>query len=519
MPTSSTRSCCWAPWSRCSRSWRCGSRRVRLPSLLIYLLMGVLLGEVGLGIKLRRRPDGPRARVRRAGADPGRRWSHHQWGEIRPRCGSGFSLATVGVAVSVAVMAVGGALPARAAWELAVLLGAVMLAHRRGGGVLGAAAWCRCRAGSPVRSRPSPVSTTPRRSCWSRWSPRARRRARRARLSSASSCTNWPPACSSASLVGFGGAWVMRGPRCRPQASTRSRSSRLTVMAYAAAAALHASGFAAVYVAALVLGNAELPHRAATRSFSEGVAWLAQIGLFVMLGLLPRPGGSTWHGRRHRARGGAGAHRGRAAGLGPGQRRRAADAVRDLAFISWAGLRGAVPIVLDDDPARRGRDGAEKLFDIVFVMVVIYTLLTGPTLPVVARCSGSPGAASPGTSTWRRRRSSGSRRTCCRSGSGPSRGCTASRWGSCGCRRARRCPWSSATGRRWCRSGVRCCATGTTCSWSPRARCGGHRGAAAAVSVGGRLAQWLGSEPPEPSWSVGRVSRPAGCRSRCGPAA
>ena len=53
---------------------------------------------------------------------------------------------------------------------------------------------------------------------------------------------------------------------------------------------MHASGFAAVYVAALVLGNSELPHRAATRSFAEGVAWLAQIGLFVMLGLLLSPG-------------------------------------------------------------------------------------------------------------------------------------------------------------------------------------------------------------------------------------
>ena len=53
-------------------------------------------------------------------------------------------------------------------------------------------------------------------------------------------------------------------------------------------------GFAAVYVAALVLGNSELPHRGATRSFAEGVAWLAQIGLFVMLGLLLSPGRIGW---------------------------------------------------------------------------------------------------------------------------------------------------------------------------------------------------------------------------------
>src|SRR4029079_5095839 len=58
---------------------------------------------------------------------------------------------------------------------------------------------------------------------------------------------------------------------------------------------------------------------------------------------------------------------------------------RDLAFISWAGLRGAVPIVLTTIPLSEGVDGATRLLDIVFVMVVVYTLLTGPTLPTVAR--------------------------------------------------------------------------------------------------------------------------------------
>src|SRR6185503_5412011 len=61
------------------------------------------------------------------------------------------------------------------------------------------------------------------------------------------------------------------------------------VASYGAAALAHASGFLAVYVCALVLGNARLPHGPATRGFAEGVAWLAQIGLFVMLGLLASP--------------------------------------------------------------------------------------------------------------------------------------------------------------------------------------------------------------------------------------
>src|SRR5690606_15498721 len=61
------------------------------------------------------------------------------------------------------------------------------------------------------------------------------------------------------------------------------------VIAFAAAGAVNASGIIAAYLSGLVLGNAQLPHRAATRSFAEGVGWLAQIGLFVMLGLLVDP--------------------------------------------------------------------------------------------------------------------------------------------------------------------------------------------------------------------------------------
>jgi cell volume regulation protein A len=56
--------------------------------------------------------------------------------------------------------------------------------------------------------------------------------------------------------------------------------------------------------------------------------------------------------------------------------------------LSWAGLRGAVPIVLTTIPLANEVAGASELFDIVFVLVVIYTLLTGPTLPAVARLLG-----------------------------------------------------------------------------------------------------------------------------------
>ena len=187
-------------------------------------------------------------------------------------------------------------------------------------------------------------------------------------------------------LVGFAGAWVMRRAALPSSGLYPLSVLALCFLSYGGASALHASGFAAVYVAALVLGNSELPHRAATRSFAEGLAWLAQIGLFVMLGLLLSPGRLDLETVRLRPRGRAGAHRLVARPLSV-----AVSAivqpmpVRELAFISWAGLRGAVPIVLATIPLAEGVDDSTRLFDLVFVLVVVDTLVTGPTLPWVAK--------------------------------------------------------------------------------------------------------------------------------------
>ena len=72
----------------------------------------------------------------------------------------------------------------------------------------------------------------------------------------------------------------------------------IAMLAFAVAGVAGGSPFLAVYVAGLWLGNAALPHRRATTGFAEGLAWLAQIGLFIMLGLLASPGPTR---RRDRA--------------------------------------------------------------------------------------------------------------------------------------------------------------------------------------------------------------------------
>jgi cell volume regulation protein A len=168
----------------------------------------------------------------------------------------------------------------------------------------------------------------------------------------------------------------------------------IIVAGYGAASTAHASGFLAVYVAALVLGNVRLPHRAATRGFAEGIAWLAQIGLFVMLGLLASPSRLP-------------------AQIVPAiviglvltvVARPVAVLVstvalrirwREQAFLSYAGLRGAVPIVLATIPMSSRVPQAARLFDLVFLVVGGFTLVQGPTLPAVARRLGVLSADQP----------------------------------------------------------------------------------------------------------------------------
>lgn len=161
-----------------------------------------------------------------------------------------------------------------------------------------------------------------------------------------------------------------------------------TVLAYGAATGIHTSGFAAVYVAALVLGNAELPHRVATRSFAEGIGWLAQIGLFVMLGLLAEPATLEWWHLWTALAAGA---------ILTFVARPLSVAVcapwfavtwREQVFLGWAGLRGAVPIVLATIPLAAGVAFSDDLFNVVFIFVIVSTIFQAPTLGAVARRCG-----------------------------------------------------------------------------------------------------------------------------------
>jgi cell volume regulation protein A len=185
-------------------------------------------------------------------------------------------------------------------------------------------------------------------------------------------------------VLGFAGAWGLRRAALPGAGLYPLAAIGLTVLAFATGTVAHASGFLAVYVAGVVLGNARLPHRQSILGFADGLAWLAQIGLFVMLGLLASPG-----------RLGQAVVPALIVGLALVLLARPLSVAasvtpfrvgwRDQAFLSWGGLRGAVPIVLATIPLSERLPGAQALFDVVFVLVVVYTLVQGGTLPPVAR--------------------------------------------------------------------------------------------------------------------------------------
>ncbi len=184
--------------------------------------------------------------------------------------------------------------------------------------------------------------------------------------------------------VGWLGSWGLRHVALPASGLYPIAVMAIAVTAYAAGALAHGSGFLAVYLASMVLGNAKLPHWPATRGFADGLGWIAQIGMFVLLGLQVTPhemGDDIWPAL--------------VIGLVLTMVARPLSVVVSLTpfrvpwqeqtLMSWAGLRGAVPIILATIPMVSGIEDSRRIFNIVFVLVVVYTLVQGPTLPWLAR--------------------------------------------------------------------------------------------------------------------------------------
>ena len=365
------------------------SARSGMPSLLIYLGIGLALGNAGLGIQF---DDASITRVLGYAAlvlilaEGGLTTS---WGNIKDSVAPAALLSTVGVAVSVIVVAIAAHTLLPLSWTISLLVGAIVTSTD-------AAAIFAVLRNVPLPKRLSGMLEA----------EAGFDDAPVVILVVAFSAQGVPGGESQAwwqlfllaavELVGGAGRRHRGG---RPRRAAAAPGGRRLVgplldrrhLAHRARVCRRRRrprlGFLATYLCALVLANMGLPNRTSFQSFGSALGWLAQIGLFVLLGLLADP-------------------RDLGAQLVPAiviglvlllvARPLSVFASvswfrmswRDQAFLSWAGLRGAVPVVLATVPLTAGTPDTEWIFDLVFVLVVVFTIVQAPTLPWVARRLG-----------------------------------------------------------------------------------------------------------------------------------
>lgn len=180
--------------------------------------------------------------------------------------------------------------------------------------------------------------------------------------------------------VGFGFVSMLKRSRLTIGGLSLVVSIAAALVSYGLAGVIGGNGFLAAYVAGIVAGNREFAGKRNIMFFQDGAAWLAQVVMFLTLGLLVFPSQLP-------------------AVVAPGL---AVTAIlmlvarplsvficlapfrrfdwRAKLFVSWAGLRGAVPIVLATFPIVAGAPGAQTIFNIVFFVVLVSSVIQGPTL-------------------------------------------------------------------------------------------------------------------------------------------
>lgn len=184
--------------------------------------------------------------------------------------------------------------------------------------------------------------------------------------------------------IGLGGRRLLMRLKLPAEGLYPVLTVALASLAFALPTLMHGSGLLGVYVAGVTLGAGDLPYRAGIFRVHDALAWLSQITMFLLLGLLVNP-----------------SHLPAVAVIGLVLALLLAFVARplvvalclwplgfarkEIGYIGWVGLRGAVPIILATVPVLAGASGAEGIFNVVFFIVVVNAFVPGATVPFLTR--------------------------------------------------------------------------------------------------------------------------------------
>jgi potassium/hydrogen antiporter len=185
-------------------------------------------------------------------------------------------------------------------------------------------------------------------------------------------------------LIGLGGRRLLARLRLPAEGLYPVLTVAFASLAFAVPTLMQGSGFLGVYVAGVTLGAGDLPYRPGIFRVHDALAWLSQITMFLLLGLLVTPSELPAIAPIGLVLGLFLAFVARpvvvAVCLAPlGYSR------KEVGYVGWVGLRGAVPIILATVPVLAGAAGAEGIFNVVFFIVVVNAFVPGATVPWLTR--------------------------------------------------------------------------------------------------------------------------------------
>ena len=184
--------------------------------------------------------------------------------------------------------------------------------------------------------------------------------------------------------IGLGARWLLARTRLPASGLYSVMTLATALLAFSLPTLVHGSGFLGVYVAAVALGAGRVPYGTGLRRIHDALAWLGQVAMFLVLGMLVYPSqllDAAWIGT--------------IVGLALAFVARPVMVAlcllplrfprNEVLYVGWVGLRGAVPIILATYPVLAGASGAARLFNIVFFIVVLNSFLPGTTVPWMTR--------------------------------------------------------------------------------------------------------------------------------------